>query len=85
MTFLLLKNIFCVKIIIGDMMEQYEIDNEFIEIEKKDYRYVYIVVAFLYLIIIVLSIFLILGLKKQKDTVKNSISNNNITLKQNNK
>lgn len=54
--------------------ENNNIDKEFTDIDKEKINKTYIIVGFLYLLVIILSIFLILGIKNQKDTVKDNIS-----------
>ena len=70
------KNIYG-RIIIGDTMEKENknIDTEFTDIAKENLNKNYITVGILYVIVIILTIFLILGIKNQKDIVTDNISN----------
>lgn len=51
--------------------------NEFKDIDKDKHQTYKIVVPILYVIVIILFVFLVIGIKKQKDTVKQSINDNN--------
>ena len=55
-------------------MEKENIDKEFTDIDKGIENKNYIIVIILYVIVAVLSVFLILGIKNQKDTVKDNIN-----------
>lgn len=57
-----------------------DIDTEFTDIEKESKYKNYIIVGILYLIVVILSIFLIIGIKNQKDTVKENINNEDNTI-----
>lgn len=64
-------------------MKDNNIDEEFKEIENSKNNYIFIVII-LYIIVIILSIFLVLGIKKQREVViKNN--QNNIELNEENK
>ena len=52
-----------------------DIDTEFIDINKESKYKNYVIVGILYLIVIILSIFLIIGLKNQKEIVEENIPN----------
>ena len=56
-------------------MEKENVDKEFTDIDKENNNKNYIIVGILYVIVIILSIFLILGIKNQKDIVKDNINN----------
>ena len=56
-------------------MEKENIDKEFTDIDKGIENKNYIIVIILYVIVAILSVFLILGIKNQKDTVKDNINN----------
>ena len=73
--FLLLKFIFYVRIIVGDSMKK-DIDTEFTDIDKESKYKDYIIVGILYFVVAILFVFLILGIKNQKDVVKNDIEEN---------
>ena len=51
-----------------------DIDEEFLDIDKEEMKKNYIIISILYVIVIILSVLLILGLKNQKDIVKNNIN-----------
>jgi len=51
-----------------------DIDTDFTDINKENKYKIHIIVAILYVVVIILSILLILGLKNQKDIVKNNIN-----------
>lgn len=57
-----------------------EVDNDFVDINKKSKYNIYIIVCILYLFVIILSILLIIGIKNQKDVIKNNINDQNIHL-----
>ena len=52
-----------------------EIDSEFVDIDKDTMKKNYIIIGILYLVVIILSILLVIGIKNQKDTVKDKINN----------
>ena len=52
------------------------IDNDFVDIAKENNNTIYIIVGILYFIVIILSIFLIIGVKNQKDVVEDNIKEN---------
>ena len=52
------------------------IDEDFEDIDKDKMKKNYIIVGILYLLVIILSVLLILGIKNQKDTVKDKIDDN---------
>ena len=54
-----------------------EIDSEFLNIDKDVMKKNYIIVGILYFIVVILSILLIIGIKNQKDTIKDKIDNDN--------
>lgn len=54
-----------------------EVLEDFKDIQSKSKNKDYIIVAILYLLVIVLSIFFVIGLKNQKDTVKDNINDKN--------
>lgn len=58
------------------------IDTEFTDIEKLNKHKKYVIVGILYIIVIILSIFLVIGIKNQKDTVKNNIEKETTTKKE---
>ena len=49
-------------------------ENEFLDIDRKHGKNYMIVVGILYLLVIILTIFLVIGIKKQKDVVKSSLN-----------
>ena len=53
-----------------------EIDSDFSDINKEEMKKNYIIIAILYFVVIILSILLVLGIKNQKDTVKDKIDSN---------
>lgn len=53
--------------------EKIEIDPDFSDIDKKTMKNNYIIVGILYFVVIVFSILLVIGIKNQKDTVKEKI------------
>ena len=55
--------------------ENNNIDTEFTDIAKENFNKNYIVVAILYVIVFILTIFLILGIKNQRDVIENNINN----------
>lgn len=57
-------------------MEKENIDKEFTDINKGIENKNYIIVIILYIVVAILSVFLILGIKNQKDTVKDNIDSN---------
>lgn len=60
------------------MKEENEISNEFKNIEKPNKVKSYVLIAFLYSIVIILCVFLYLGLKHQKQVVKDNLEKDNI-------
>lgn len=60
-----------------DKIKEDNIDNEFTDINKESKSKPYVIVGILYLLVIILSVILILGLKHQKDTINDSMSNEN--------
>lgn len=83
--FLLLKNKFYVKIMIGDDMKEKNkvVEQEFLDINKENKYKDYIIVGILYVIVIILCVFLVLGIKNQKEEIKNNINDNNQTVEDN--
>lgn len=53
--------------------ENKNIDTEFIDIVKENNNKSYIIVGILYVAIIILSVFLVLGIKNQKDVIKDNL------------
>ncbi|MBQ2946746.1 MAG: hypothetical protein IJE04_02730 [Bacilli bacterium] len=53
-----------------------EIDSDFSDINKEEMKKNYIIIAILYFVVIILFILLVLGIKNQKDTVKDKIDSN---------
>lgn len=54
-----------------------EIDKDFSDIDEKNKYKDYIIVGVLYILVIILSILFIIGIKNQKDVIKNNIKNDN--------
>ena len=54
-----------------------EIDKDFSDIDEKNKYKDYIIVGILYILVIILSILFIIGIKNQKDVIKNNIKNDN--------
>ena len=52
-----------------------EIDSDFADINKEEMKKNYIIIGILYFVVIILSILLVIGIKNQKDTVKDKIDN----------
>lgn len=50
-----------------------EIDSDFADINKEEMKKNYIIIGILYFVVIILSILLVIGIKNQKDTVKDKI------------
>lgn len=61
------------------MKKDNTLDTEFVDINKESKYKDYIIVGILYVAVIILSIFLILGIKNQKDIVKNNIKEEKVT------
>ena len=57
-------------------MEKENIDKEFTDINKGIENKNYIIVIILYIVVAILYVFFILGIKNQKDTVKDNIDSN---------
>lgn len=53
-----------------------EIDSDFADIDKDSMKKIYIIVGILYLVVVILSVLLVIGIKNQKDTIKDKIDNN---------
>lgn len=60
---------------VASIEQKEEIDADFIDIDKDEMKKKYIIIGILYFIVIILSIFLVIGIKNQKDTVKDKIDN----------
>lgn len=56
-----------------------EIDSDFADINKEEMKKNYIIIGILYFVVIILSILLVLGIKNQKDTVKDKIDSDKET------
>lgn len=56
-----------------------EIDSDFVDINKEEMKKNYIIIGILYFVVIILSILLVLGIKNQKDTVKDKIDSDKET------
>lgn len=68
---------------VGDGMkevkENVKIDEDFKDLKENENKKMYTIVGILYFIVIVLVIFLVIGVKHQKDTVENNINNKKST------
>lgn len=62
-------------------INEMEMSNEFVEINKESKYKTYAIVIILYILVIILTVFLVIGLKNQKEVVINQ--NNNIGLNNN--
>lgn len=55
---------------------QETVDEDFADIDKETIKKNYIIVGILYFVVVILSILLVIGIKNQKDTIKDKIDNN---------
>lgn len=54
-------------------IEQEQLDSDFVDIDKEEMKKNYIIISVLYFVVVILFILLVIGIKKQKDTVKDKI------------
>lgn len=67
----------------NDEINNNSMSNEFVDIETNSKNKYIPIVIILYIIVIILTIVLILGLKSQKDTIKDNLAKRNTNIQNN--